>query len=167
MQLPTRLHYSNRTKRHFARYLLGLAFCIFVLSGVKYVSPPSRRGNRIQHDFSGRASALLEDTDRLGAVRHEFLHAWTGYKEHGWLSDSIGSITGDTHDQLCGWAATLIDSLDTSYIMGLKEEYEEAVNATTSTDFKASTTWCQVNIFESTIRYLGGMLAAFDLSQDQ
>lgn len=48
--------------------------------------------------------------------------------------------------------------------MGLKEEFDEAVAAVAEIDFGKSTTG-SVNIFETTIRYLGGLLAAYDLSK--
>jgi mannosyl-oligosaccharide alpha-1,2-mannosidase len=47
--------------------------------------------------------------------------------------------------------------------MGMKEEFERAVNALDQIDF----TTCsleELNVFETTIRYLGGFLSAFDLS---
>lgn len=60
-------------------------------------------------------------------------------------------------------AATLVDSLDTLWIMGLIKEFEEAVGAVRNIDF----TTCdleKINIFETTIRYMGGLLGAYDLS---
>ncbi|KAK5942974.1 hypothetical protein PMZ80_003979 [Knufia obscura] len=50
--------------------------------------------------------------------------------------------------------------------MDMKEEFNEAVNASITIDFEESTARCQVNFFESTIRYLGGLLGAYDLSGD-
>ena len=47
--------------------------------------------------------------------------------------------------------------------MGFHEEFWEAASAAISIDFSKSTDET-VNIFETTIRYLGGFLAAFDLS---
>ena len=64
-------------------------------------------------------------------------------------------------------AVTLVDSLDTLWLMGMKDEFNEARN------------WCAdhlserlgrvgggTSVFETTIRTLGGLLGAFDLSQD-
>ncbi|KAL7816146.1 glycoside hydrolase [Trichoderma gracile] len=47
--------------------------------------------------------------------------------------------------------------------MGLREEFDEAVAAVAGIDFGASTS-TRVNVFETNIRYLGGLLAAYDLS---
>lgn len=59
---------------------------------------------------------------------------------------------------------TLVDSLDTLWLMGLKTEFAEArewVASKLSFDHAGS-----VSVFETTIRELGGLLSAFDLSGD-
>jgi mannosyl-oligosaccharide alpha-1,2-mannosidase len=56
-----------------------------------------------------------------------------------------------------------VDSLDTLWIMGLKDEFYEAVQAVADIDF-GETNLTTVSVFETTIRYLGGLLSAYDLS---
>ena len=63
-----------------------------------------------------------------------------------------------------GWAATLIDSLDTLYLMGFTAEFDAAVAALDDIDFDRPAPDGLLNVFETTIRYLGGLLAAYDLS---
>jgi mannosyl-oligosaccharide alpha-1,2-mannosidase len=120
---------------------------------------------RIQHRFTQKESE--EDRkirqQRLDTVKSEFLHAWNGYKQNAWLSDEVAPVSGGKRTNFGGWAATLVDSLDTLWIMGLKDEFNEAVDAVAELDF----TVCALevlNIFETTIRYLGAFLAAYDLS---
>ncbi|CCF42518.1 mannosyl-oligosaccharide 1,2-alpha-mannosidase IB [Colletotrichum higginsianum] len=48
--------------------------------------------------------------------------------------------------------------------MGLRAEFDEAVAAVASIDFGASSSE-RVNTFETNIRYLGGLMAAYDLSR--
>ncbi len=50
------------------------------------------------------------------------------------------------------------------WLMGLRDEFDEAVEAVAEIDFGQSSTPL-VNMFETTIRYLGGLLAAYDLSK--
>ena len=85
------------------------------------------------------------------------------------MKDELRPVSGDTNTKYCGWAATLVDALDTLWIMGLHDEFNEAVEATTKIDFTRSESnpTCVVNLFETTIRHLGGMMAAYDLSEDQ
>ncbi|KAH0846955.1 hypothetical protein AYO21_02349 [Fonsecaea monophora] len=59
----------------------------------------------------------------------------------------------------------MVDSLDTLWIMGLKQEFREAVEAAAGIDW-AATSDTSCNMFEINIRQLGGLLAAFDLSQE-
>lgn len=130
-------------------------------------SSSSASRNKIQYPFpqSFRARKDLVQADRLTAVKTELLHAWSGYKQKAWMQDELRPISGASLNKYCGWAATLVDSLDILWIMGLKQEFEEAVNATTYIDFN-SNSHCVVNLFETTIRHLGGLLAAYDLSQE-
>lgn len=69
-------------------------------------------------------------------------------------------------DPFGGWAATLVDSLDTLWLVGLKDEFENAVKACDDIDF-TTTKARDINVFETTIRYLGGFLAAYELSDKQ
>jgi len=58
----------------------------------------------------------------------------------------------------------MVDALDTLLIMGLKEEYDLSLAELRNIDF-TNTEGCQVNLFETTIRHLGGLLSAYDLSR--
>ncbi|CAL3970655.1 hypothetical protein PZA11_007115 [Diplocarpon coronariae] len=100
---------------------------------------------------------------RRDAVKESFVHSWTGYKEHAWLRDEVAPLSGRSRDTFGGWAATLVDALDTLWIMGLTEEFATAVRAVQEIDF-SSTAARDINVFETTIRYLGGFLAAYDIS---
>jgi hypothetical protein len=110
-----------------------------------------------------REGALLRDA-RRDAVRSSFLRSWQGYKENAWLHDEVTPLSGKPLDPFGGWAATLVDALDTLWIMGLEEEFDAAVTAATKIDF-STTELEQINVFETVIRYLGGFLAAFELSE--
>lgn len=101
---------------------------------------------------------------RLKAVKDSFTHSWQGYKKHAWLHDEVRPISGQKFDPFGGWAATLVDALDTLWIMGMKDEFREAVRACEVIDFTTSEAK-QINVFETTIRYLGGFLAAYELSE--
>ena len=62
--------------------------------------------------------------------------------------------------------ATLVDSLDTLWLMGFRKEFDRAKEwILSSLSFKpANGRQCGLSVFESTIRVLGGLLAAHDLS---
>jgi mannosyl-oligosaccharide alpha-1,2-mannosidase len=150
-----------------AAFALLLILIIYLNGGIFTPSGSSwSSSHKIQHDF-GKDVKSLAQASRQRAVRKEFIHAWTGYQDHGWMADSLRPLTGRTENQFCGWSATLVDALDTLWIMQLDEEFEEAVNATLNIDFDNSQKACTVNLFETTIRHLGGLIAAYDLSGEE
>ncbi|KAK2628846.1 hypothetical protein QTJ16_001949 [Diplocarpon rosae] len=119
---------------------------------------------RIQHKFNDETTdAKINREQRQARVKQEFRKAWTGYKSKAWLHDELSPVTGNFRDPFCGWAATLVDTLDTLWIMDLQEEFEEAVKAVDLIDFTTSPR-NDIPMFETTIRYLGGLVAAYDVS---
>ncbi|KAH9909338.1 glycoside hydrolase family 47 protein [Xylariomycetidae sp. FL2044] len=103
---------------------------------------------------------------RREAVKNAFKRCWDSYKHHAFKKDELAPISGRSKDTFGGWGATLVDSLDTLWIMGFRDEFQEAVAAAATINFETSTLET-VNAFETTIRYLGGFLAAYDLSGDE
>ncbi|KPP66808.1 endoplasmic reticulum mannosyl-oligosaccharide 1,2-alpha-mannosidase-like [Scleropages formosus] len=97
------------------------------------------------------------------AVKEAFRHAWKGYREFAWGHDELKPIS-KSYGEWFGLGLTLIDALDTMWIMGLKEEFEEARKwvATELSFFRN----VDVNLFETTIRILGGLLSTYHLTGD-
>lgn len=122
---------------------------------------------KVQFDFpkeiEGHASIRKEKQE---VVKLAFKRCWAAYKRNAWMSDEVKPLSGEFSNGFGGWAATLVDSLDTLWIMGLKEEFEEAVQAAITIDLGAATSET-INVFETTIRHLGGFIAAYDLSGDK
>ncbi|KAF4466222.1 transcription factor [Fusarium albosuccineum] len=117
---------------------------------------------------AGRSSFRFdrEIEKRRNAVRDEFLRSYRSYKEHAWMKDELMPLSAKWKDNFGGWAATLVDSLDTLWIMDLKEEFNEAAKAA------ATLNWGErhdgaVNLFETTIRHLGGLIGAYELSGEK
>lgn len=109
------------------------------------------------------AAAKAIRLERQAAVKASFLHSWHGYKKLAWLADEVTPISGQPKNPFGGWAATLVDALDSLWILGLRDEFEEAALAAEGIDF-STTQQEKINVFETTIRYLGGFLAAYELS---
>lgn len=119
---------------------------------------------KIQYEFKEEsAEARQKREERLAKVKTEMMRAWTGYKTYAWMHDELSPVTKRFRDPFCGWAATLVDSLDTLWIMGMKDEFDEAVKAAATIDF-TTTLRPEIPIFETVIRYLGGFLGAYDIS---
>lgn len=103
---------------------------------------------------------------RRDTIKRAFSRSWKAYKEHAWLRDEVKPITGKPVDTFGGWGATLVDSLDTLWIMGFREEFSLAVQAVSNNISFRTTEAETINVFETTIRFLGGLLGAYDLSGD-
>jgi mannosyl-oligosaccharide alpha-1,2-mannosidase len=100
-------------------------------------------------------------------VRSEMRWAWNNYRERAWGKDQIKPISGgfesfplkDHHLGL-----TLIEALDTLWIMGLDDEFRDGVEwVKANLDFDVDG---DVSVFETSIRLVGGLLSAFHACND-
>ena len=106
--------------------------------------------------------ASPETMQRRDAIREAFVHSWTAYERFAWGHDELQPLTNTSNDVWGGFAVTMIDCLDTAKIMGLHAEFERMV-AFLDTNFTMQRDH-YVSVFELSIRVLGGLLGAFDLS---
>ncbi|PGH26568.1 hypothetical protein AJ80_01697 [Polytolypa hystricis UAMH7299] len=119
---------------------------------------------QIQFDFPEEsAEAKKAREEQLALIKDSFNHSWSGYKEYAWGHDEVRPVYGGNRDPFAGWGATLVDALDTLWIMGMEEEFEEAVEAVKKIDFTTSRRK-DIPVFETVIRYLGGLIGAYDIS---
>lgn len=58
--------------------------------------------------------------ERQMAVIEAFRHAWKGYKDFAWGHDELKPLS-KSYSEWFGLGLTLIDALDTMWILGLKE----------------------------------------------
>ena len=108
----------------------------------------------------------LNRRELAARVRAEFLHAWRGYGRYAWGHDELRPLSRTARD----WYGeplymTQVDALDTLILMGLREEAErdrEFVVKNLNFDRDIF-----VQNFEITIRHLGGLLSAYQLTNDR
>ncbi|PPQ89224.1 hypothetical protein CVT25_001303 [Psilocybe cyanescens] len=101
------------------------------------------------------------------AVQTIFTESYAAYKKFAFGHDDLSPLSQSFSDGRNGWGATIVDAMSTMHIMGLNDLFSEAVNFSSKIDFSKSQTSDTVSIFETTIRYLGGLLSAFELSNQQ
>ena len=58
------------------------------------------------------------------AVRDALLHSWRGYEKYAWGQDDLIPI-GKSGRNWLQQAGTMIDALDTLWIMGFKDEFNK------------------------------------------
>lgn len=122
---------------------------------------------RLQAEFKVELEeAKRTRLERLAAIKENFEHAWSGYKASAMGHDVLAPLRGGWKDSFNGWGATLVDALDTLWIMDLKEEFGIAVDQIRDIDFTTSAR-SDIPMFETVIRYLGGLMGAYDVSGHQ
>ena len=90
-------------------------------------------------------------------------HVWKNYESRAFGRDELKPVSGRGVDSWGGIGQTLVDSLDTLWMMGFHEEFHRAATwAETHLDFDKD---LNVNYFETTIRHLGGLLSAYIFSR--
>ncbi|KAM9641758.1 endoplasmic reticulum mannosyl-oligosaccharide 1,2-alpha-mannosidase isoform 3-T3 [Trichechus inunguis] len=108
-----------------------------------------------------KASAPLNK--RQKAVVEAFRHAWKGYRKYAWGHDELRPLS-KSFGEWFGLGLTLVDALDTMWILGLTKEFEEARKwVSQKLQFQKDV---DVNLFESTIRILGALLSTYHLTGD-
>jgi len=142
------------------------------LAASSMAHPPSGRPQqlrRIQHDFSRDerdAGFEAKQVERRAAVKKTFEKCWDSYRSYAWGYDELMPVTLAGIDPYSGWGATLVDPLDTLWIMGMVDDFEQAVTAAATIDWDNSTSR-SCSVFETNIRYVGGLLSAYELSSDR
>jgi ER degradation enhancer, mannosidase alpha-like 2 len=146
-----------RIWRSDPRLVAALAFC-----GAAALA--SAQTPTLQHSDNA-ATSQRGDPAMAQRVRDEMLHAWRGYEKYAWGHDELKPVSRKPHD----WhSATLlmtpVDALDTLVLMGLTDEAKKAHELIVERlSFDEDV---EVKSFEITIRLLGGLLSAHQLTGD-
>ncbi len=154
---PTRGDYRAQVVRHFVASLFVLASALLPTA------------TSVPQDQARLNDARLSDTDRAalaGQVRTEFSFAWSSYKRLAWDHDELNPVSRTVHD----WYPpavlymTPIDAVDTMTLMGLDDE--AAATRRYLLDHLSFDHDTSVQVFEITIRVLGGLLSAYQMSNE-
>ncbi|KAL2063044.1 hypothetical protein VTL71DRAFT_6116 [Oculimacula yallundae] len=137
---------------HFARAVIPL---VALLSASSQAAPHA--------DLSTRQSRPDNHTlnrERADAVKDSFKFAWNGYKKFAFPNDELRPVSNGFSNSRNGWGASAVDAFSTALIMQIPEIVDTILEFIPTIDFdKTNDT---VSLFETTIRYLGGMLSGYD-----
>ncbi|KAK5662016.1 hypothetical protein OQA88_10127 [Cercophora sp. LCS_1] len=138
---------------------------LLTLSSAALVSPkePYRRDHlpRDNHPRYAHPPRYTPNAARANAVKQAFDISWDGYYKYAFPHDSLRPLTNRYSDDRNGWGASAVDALSTAIVMRNYPVVEQIVKYIPTIDF--DTTTDEVSLFETTIRYLGGLLSAVDL----
>ncbi|GLB41810.1 putative glycosyl hydrolase 47 family protein [Lyophyllum shimeji] len=120
------------------------------------------------------------------AVEKSFLQSYDAYKKYAWGRDDLTPETKSYFDGRNGWGCLRVagrrrdvhsayhgpkDTHSTivaevlSFLRAIQELFAEAVDFSRQIDSSKSQTDDTVSVFETTIRHLGGLLSAYELSE--
>ncbi|KAF1968249.1 mannosyl-oligosaccharide 1,2-alpha-mannosidase precursor [Bimuria novae-zelandiae CBS 107.79] len=107
-----------------------------------------------------RQEELPPAEERTQAVIGAFRTAWDGYYQYAFPNDELLPQTNDFGNSRNGWGASAVDALSTALVMQQKDIVNQIIDYIPTIDYYETKT--EVSLFETTIRYLGGMLSGYD-----
>ncbi|KAF8183018.1 glycoside hydrolase family 47 protein [Mycena galopus ATCC 62051] len=134
---------------------------ILVLLGL---SPFSWAGVMVQRSGLAVPPAYASRRDDVEKL---FTTSYTAYKQFAFGHDDLSPVSVGFSDSRNGWGASIVDAMPTMVVMGLEDLFEEAVDHLNNINFNQSQTSNTVSLFETTIRYVGGLLASYELSGEK
>ncbi|XP_059082590.1 mannosyl-oligosaccharide alpha-1,2-mannosidase IA-like [Tigriopus californicus] len=120
--------------------------------------------------IQGGSDADPDVQKRRETVSRMMKHAWDGYAKYSWGKNEVkpvsrrghsGSIFGSSNT-----GATIVDGMDTLYIMGFMEEFQagkEWIAENLNFDHMTG----DISVFETNIRFVGGLVSLYSLTGDE
>ncbi|KAI0869331.1 glycoside hydrolase family 47 protein [Hypoxylon argillaceum] len=113
--------------------------------------------------IASRGPSYVSHPDRLDAVKAAFQRSWDGYYQYAFPNDSLNPISKTYTNDRNGWGASAVDALSTALVMKNTEVIHQIVDHIKTINFNQTVVGGEdVSLFETTIRYLGGMVSAYD-----
>lgn len=121
-------------------------------------------------DTDAVADKETEAEKRRAFVKKMMEHAWGGYVKHAWGQSELrpDSLRGHNPGIFGNFpmGASIVDAMDTLFVMDMHEEFQRATQwVQDSLHFDQLRV--EVSVFEFTIRYLGGLLSSYALSNNK
>ena len=114
-----------------------------------------------------RSAAEIDWSSRAKAVRGALKDAFRAYEKDATGFDDLAPVSRRGVNWLHS-RATLVDALDSLYVVGLRGDYERAVTEVLRPTLVGEPPfWQSVSVFEYHIRVVGGLLGAFEVSGDR
>lgn len=114
---------------------------------------------------NGREPSDPDTREKRTKIKEMMRFAWDNYKRFAWGENELRPVSKQGHSSnLFGSlkGATIVDALDTLYLMGMFEEFEAASEwVEQNLDFNMN---AEISVFEVNIRFVGGLLSAYYLS---
>ncbi|XP_022224401.2 mannosyl-oligosaccharide alpha-1,2-mannosidase IA-like [Drosophila obscura] len=137
---------------------------LFVLFGLLQRCPSSASN---AFGFAGHADARVQS--QREKVKEMMKFAWDGYAQHAWEHNELNSMRGAPHnDSIMGQhkiGLSIVDSLDTLYIMDLQEEYNRGYSWVRE-NFSLDHVDEYLSVSELNVHFVGGLLSMYAFTGD-
>jgi len=121
------------------------------------------------HGFN--SSVGNADVEKQEFVKQMMKFSWENYRKYAWGSNELRPISKMGHSGSVFGAgrlgATIVDAIDTLYVMGLSDEYNAAKQFITEELDLKSASRGDLSVFETNIRFVGGLLAIHALTGEE
>ncbi|KAF2472773.1 seven-hairpin glycosidase [Lindgomyces ingoldianus] len=123
-------------------------------------SYPGQKGR--DYDYT---SFNRNQTYRAAAVIEMFRFAWNGYSTYAFPNDDLLPVNSSYRNSRNGWGVAAVDGLDTAIIMEQEDIVNQILDFIPTIDFTKTKAPVSsvVSLFETNIRYIGGLLSSYDL----
>ncbi|XP_052865917.1 mannosyl-oligosaccharide alpha-1,2-mannosidase IA [Anopheles cruzii] len=125
--------------------------------------PPSTFNSSIGED------PVLTVREKRNKIKEMMIHAWSNYKLYAWGKNELRPLTKRGHsNSIFGsfdLGATIVDGLDTLYLMGLHSEFAEGRDWI-ERKFTLENVDADLSVFETNIRFIGGFLTCYAFTGD-
>ncbi|KAF7556267.1 hypothetical protein G7Z17_g1510 [Cylindrodendrum hubeiense] len=142
---------------------LGAAFTAYHLFGFLFQARSAHPGP-VSQDTQSALVKTKGDSQRAAAIIDAFRFSWNSYEIYAAPHDTLLPVKQTFEDDRNGWGATAVDGLSTAILMNEATIVDKILRQIAKTDFTVTAVPDQaISLFETTIRYLGGLLSAYDL----
>ena len=125
-------------------------------------------------DFGNDSNSSLHSSNstvrKLAFIRDLLRTEWANYRAHAWGEDSLTPVSLRPVRDVFGnhTGAYLVGGLSSLWVMGLREQFQEAVGWVNRTDLRGNFAAIRhtggVHVYQTVANYLGGLLSAHVLS---
>ncbi|XP_055628557.1 mannosyl-oligosaccharide alpha-1,2-mannosidase IA isoform X4 [Toxorhynchites rutilus septentrionalis] len=135
-----------------------------------YVPRYLRSTDWLRIEGSSSAATTGIDHEKREKVKEMMIHAWDNYKLYAWGKNELKPISKRGHSGSIFGAfdlgATIVDGLDTLYLMGLHKEFDEGRDWI-ERKFTLENVGNDLSVFETNIRFIGGFLTCYAFTGDR
>ncbi|PNS15801.1 hypothetical protein CAC42_4253 [Sphaceloma murrayae] len=101
--------------------------------------------------------------ERAAFVKEIFQTAFDGYLEFAFPNDELLPVTNSFGNNFGGWACSAVDALGTALVMDMPDVVNTVLDYIPQINFGAPKNDQAISLFETNIRYVGGLLSGYDL----